>query len=208
MARPRGAARAPSLRTRVAAEAARLLAMHDGGDPAAARRKAALRLGARDERDLPGASEIEAALAEHRRLFGGGAGAARLRHLREAALEALGFFAAFSPRLAGPVLDGTAGEHDPVQVHVHADDGGEVLRALDALGVRGDQRGRRYELADGTPVDATLLAFEAGGVPFEVAILPRHALHQPPRSRVDRRPQARASVGELRALLAGDGAVG
>ena len=90
---------------------------------------------------------------------------------------------------------------------VHADDGGEVLRALDAHGIRCDESGRHYHLADGTTVDATVLAFEAGGVAFEVSILPRAALHQPPLSRLDRQPLARASAGELRALLsAGDAA--
>jgi hypothetical protein len=208
MRRGRGTPDPQSLRARVAVEAARILAEHGGGDPAGARRKAAQRLGARDERDLPNEAEIEAALAQHRRLFGGGASGDRLRELRAAALEAMAFFAAFSPRLVGAVLDGSAGAHDPVQLLVHADDGGEVLRALDAHGIRGDESGRRYLLADGTPVAATLLAFEAGGVPFEVAILPMLALRQPPLSRIDRRPLPRASAGELKALLAVGGATG
>jgi hypothetical protein len=202
MVRGRGTADPQSLRARVAAEAARILAEHGGGDPAGARRKAAQRLGARDERDLPGEAEIEAALAERRRLFGGGADAARLRGLREAALEAMGFFAAFDPRLAGPVLDGSADAAGPVLLLLHADDGGEVLRALEAHGVPHDERGRRQRLADGSEVDATVLDFEAGGVPFEVLVLPRLALRQPPLSRIDRQPLRRASATELRRLLA------
>lgn len=202
MARDCGRADPQARRARVAAEAARLIAMHGGGDPAIARRKAAQRLGVRDERDLPGAGEIEAALAEYRRLFGGGAGAEGLRKLREAALEAMGFFAAFEPRLHGEVLDGGVGEAATVRLFVHADDGGEVLRALAAHGVTCDEGGRRWLLADGGVVDATVLGFEAGGVPFEVAILPRHALRQPPLSRLDRAPVARASASDLRRLLA------
>ena len=206
MPRPRGPARPQGLRARVAAEAARLLAMHGGGDPAAARRKAAQRLGARDERDLPGEAEIDAALAEHRRLFGGGADARRLRALREAALDAMGFFAGFDPRLAGPVLDGSADAASPVLLLLHADDGGDVLRAMDAAGIRCDHGSRRQPLADGSVVEATRLEFEAGGLPFEVLVLPLQALRQPPLSRIDRQPLRRASAAEVRRLLASEGA--
>jgi hypothetical protein len=208
MPRRRAAPDPQALRARVAAEAARLLAMHGGGDPAAARRKAALRLGARDERDLPGAAEIEAALAEHRRLFGGGAAGGRLRALREAALEAMRFLHAFEPRLHGEALDGSAGGAATVRLLVHADDGAEVMRALAAHGVRFDEGGRRYRLADGATLDATVLGFEAGEVPFEVAVLPLRALRQPPLSRLDGTPMARASIAELRRLLASDATAG
>ncbi|MCE3001293.1 MAG: hypothetical protein LW860_01145 [Xanthomonadaceae bacterium] len=202
MARSRGRPDPQALRARVAAEAARLLAQHGGGDVAAARRKAAQRLGARDERDLPGAPEIEAALAEHRRPFGGAAGAERVQELRAAALEAMGFLAAFEPRLSGPVLDGTPGPGDAVLLFLHADDGGDVLRALDTLGVRYDEGGRRLPLADGSTVEATVLEFEAGGVPFDVVVLPLHALRQPPLSPLERTPLPRASAADLRRLLA------
>lgn len=206
MPRHRGRPDPQALRARVAAEAARLIAMHGGGDPAAARRKAAQRLGARDERDLPGAAEIEAALATHRRLFGGGASPRRLRDLREAALEAMGFLAGFEPRLHGEVLDGSAASAATVRLFVHADDGGEVTRALAAHGVRFDEGGRRHRLAGGVGVDATVLGFEAGGVPFEVTVLPRVAVRQPPLSQLGDAPVHRASSAEVRRLLAtGDG---
>ena len=72
MARRDGGPRHQHLRRRVAHEAARLLAESGGDDFAWARRKAATRLGVRDESLLPDGAEILEALRDHRALFGGG----------------------------------------------------------------------------------------------------------------------------------------
>ena len=87
----------------VAQEAARLLAGGEQVDIDQARRKAAARLGIRDEGELPDATQIREALAERQRLFGA-APAPALGLLRDAALQAMAFLAAFDPRLTGPVL--------------------------------------------------------------------------------------------------------
>jgi hypothetical protein len=200
-ARPGGA----DLRAQVAAEAARIIAEHGSGDPVAARRKAAARLGARHQHDLPGEAEIIAALREHQRLFGGARHAKGLRAQREAALEAMEFLQHFDPRLCGPVLEGTADGRSGVTLHLHADDSAEVLRWLDSHRIPHDESGRRVALADGSEVDAAVLGLSADGVPFELVVLPRLALRQPPIARLDRVVQRRAGRAELRRLLAGDG---
>jgi hypothetical protein len=199
-ARPGGT----DLRARVAAEAAKLLAEHGSGDPVAARRKAATRLGARHEHDLPGEAEILAALREHQRLFGMARHARGLQAQREAALEAMEFLQHFDPRLCGPVLEGTADGRATVTLHLHADDSAEVLRWLDSHRIPHDESGCRVALADGTEVDAAVLGLSADGVPFELVVLPRTALRQPPVSRLDRVVQRRAGRAELRRLVAAE----
>ncbi|WP_295362830.1 hypothetical protein, partial [Arenimonas sp.] len=172
--------RGPRLaRQRVAAEAARLLALR-GGDLSEARRKAAAKLGVRDPASLPGREDILEALHAHQRLFGG-AGTDRLARLRRAALEAMEFFSAFDPRLAGPVLDGSAGTDDPVQLHLHADDPDAVARLLADRGAPAGQSTRRLRLAGGET--ATLPCWEllADGLPFELWVLPAQAARHPPR---------------------------
>ena len=63
--------RAENLRRALAQEAARLMAEHGIHDFLTAKRKAAERFGVTDNGALPKNTEIETALAEYQRLFGG-----------------------------------------------------------------------------------------------------------------------------------------
>ena len=109
-------------RRSIAVEAARLISEQGIRDYAAAKRKAAERLGFALDAALPKNSEVEDALREHQRLFGADEQPQVLRELREAAREALQFFAPFDPRLVGPVLDGSADRYTAVCLHVFADE--------------------------------------------------------------------------------------
>ena len=187
-------------RQRVAAEAARLLA-GQGGDPLQARAQAARRLGIGDPASLPGRAEILEALEAHRRLFGG-SDPGRLRRLREAALAAMDHFAAFDPRLAGPVLDGSAGPGDAVQLHLHADDPDAVARLLADRGAPAHQAGRRLRLASGEATDVPCWELLADGLPFELWVLPAGAARQGPRDPLGDGPLPRAGRAALERLLA------
>lgn len=189
-------------RIRLAQEAARLIA--EGGicDYHQAKRKAALRLGIHDDTALPRNREIEDALREHQRLFGGDGHREELRQKREAALGALAFFAAFQPRLVGSVLAGTADAHSAVQLHLHTDDADAVPRFLMEAGVRAETRSRRLRLDRERTLDAPVWLFAADGVGIDAAVLPAAALRQAPLSPVDEKPMARASASQLSALLA------
>ena len=188
-------------RHRLAHEAARL--MVEGGiqDFHQAKRKAAIRLGIHDDASLPRNAEIEQALREHQRLFAGSAQSDALRQRREAAVHALEFLQAFAPRLAGPVLEGTADAHSPVQLHLHDDDPDAVQRFLDEHGIPAEARSRRLRWDRERVLDAPLWVFSADGVVFELLVLPCHALRQAPLSAVDEKPMRRASLARLRELL-------
>ncbi len=189
-------------RTRLAQEAARLIAEGGMRDYHQAKRKAAARLGIHDDTALPRNSEIDDALREYQRLFGGDDHQSGLRHKREAALAALVFFAVFQPRLVGPVLAGTADAHSPVQLHLHADDADAVARFLHDAGVPAEARSRRLRLDRERSAELPVWLFSADGIGMDAAVLPLDALRQSPLSAVDEKPMPRASAAQLRQLLA------
>ena len=125
--------RGDNLRRALAQEAARIMAEHGIRDFLVAKRKAAERFGVADGAALlPKNSEIESALAEYQRLFGGESHLTALQAQRRAALSAMRYLNEFSPRLVGAVLSGTTTLHSEVQLHLFADRAESVaLKLLD-----------------------------------------------------------------------------
>ena len=191
-------------RHRLATEAARL--MVEGGirDFHLAKRKAAQRLGIFDDASLPGNREIEDALREYQRLFQRAQQPDALRQRREAALPALEFFAAFQPRVVGPVWDGTADAHSAIALHLHSDDPDAVPRWLAEHAIPARPRHYRLRLDHEREVDAPAWLFAADGLEFDATVLPLDCLRQAPLSGVDGRPMRRGSARQLRELLAAD----
>ncbi len=196
--------RSRELRMRIAQEAARLMTEHGIRDHAQAKRKAAERLGVRDEAALPRNAEIEDALREFQRLFRGDVQPQLLRTRREAALEAMRFFAPFEPRLVGAVLEGTADEHSAVCLHLYSDDLPAVQNALDAHRIPYETSSRRVRYERERIEERPVYLFAADGLPFDLTVLPRDALRQAPLDRVDERPMARASISAVEQLLRED----
>ena len=201
-ARQHAETRTHERRTRLAQEAARLMAVGGIRDFHQAKLKAAERLGIHDDASLPRNREIEDALREYQRLFQGDATTDALQRRREAALRALEFFAACDARLVGPVLEGTADTNAPVALHLYTDDAGAVARCLDDSGIPAEARGRRVRLDRERVFDAEVWLFAVDGLTFDLTVLPRDALRQAPLSPVDEKPMRRASATQLRALLA------
>lgn len=189
------------MRMRIAEEAARILAAEQARGYHTAKQKAALRLGAGETRNLPSNEEVEAALLSYQRLFNGESHAARLRALREAALESMRFFQRFSPRLVGGVLHGTATEHADVYLHLFADTPEEVEMFLMDQRIPFDRGMKRFVLGDGPYQNFPALRFLAEEVPFELTIFPSKALRQAPRQTPEGSPIERASLSAVEALL-------
>lgn len=184
-------------------ECARIMAVEGVRDFSLAKRKAALRLGAPDTRNLPQNREIQDALMDYQRLFGGDGQRHTLRALREAALEAMTFFERFRPRLVGPVLDGTADGFSDVNLHLFADTPEEVVLFLLEHDIPFDTDERRFRYDDDY-VFLPVYRFVAGDARIDVCVFTERGLRHPPRSRVDGRPMRRANAGEVRALLEGE----
>jgi hypothetical protein len=188
-------------RHRLAHEAARLMAESGMRDFHQAKLKAAERLGIFDDASLPRNREIEDALREYQRLFQRD-NAAELRQRREAAMRALEFFKPFDPRLVGPVLDGTADARSAVSLHLYSDDEDAAPRFLEQHGIPTESRSRRLRLDREREGEFPVWLFTAEDIAFDITVLPLDVLRQAPLSGVDKKPMKRASLVQLRQLLA------
>jgi len=188
-------------RRRLAVEAARLMSESGIRDFHQAKLKAAERLGIHDDQALPRNSEIQEALREHQRLFHGDSQPELLRSRREAAEQAMAFFARFEPRLVGAVLEGTADVHSAVCLHLYSDEAEAVPLFLAEHGIPFEQRSRQLRMDRERSQEAPVFLFSAEGTPFDLTVLPHDALRQAPLDRFAERPMQRASLAALRELL-------
>jgi hypothetical protein len=193
--------RAEHLRRALAQEAARIMAEQGIDDYRLAKRKAAERLGATDIAVLPKNTEIEAALADHQRLFESHTHSSMLRDLRKTALQAMRLLKRFEPRLVGPVLSGTASAHSEVNLHLFAEGAESVaLHLLDNdIPHRIAERRLRYE--PDRLVSYPVVKFVAGNRDIDAVVFPINGIRQSPSSPVDGRPMRRADTAELESLL-------
>lgn len=189
------------IRQEVAAEAARIMATEGQRSYLGAKQKAARRLGLSSSTSLPSNSEVEQALREWQEFYGGEEHANVLQDLRQAALSAMRFLAPFRPRLAGPVLEGTADEFSRISLHVFADDPDAIIHFLLDRKIPFEQESRRFRWHDGRFRDFEIVVIEAGGQVIElILMIGRDALQAPP-SPIDGRAQKRMGTSELEKLL-------
>lgn len=116
------------LRAQIAAVAARLVAQ-DGADYGVAKRKAASQVLGDQQPSanlLPDNTEIEEEVRRYQALFLGASQPVRLHRLRTVALQVMDALVEFKPYLTGPVLNGTAGEHDDIHLQLFAESAKEV----------------------------------------------------------------------------------
>ena len=194
--------RGDNLRRALAQEAARIMAEHGVQDFLIAKRKAAERLGVTDGAAvLPKNREIELALAEYQRLFGGDSHVESLSAQRRAALTAMRRLSEFEPRLVGAVLAGTATLHSDVQLHLFTDRAEAVTLKLLDEGIVHEVTERRVKL-DAERVRAFPgVRFLVDDQPIEATVFPADGIRQAPASPVDGRPMRRANAFEVEALL-------
>lgn len=197
--------RADSQRRRLAQMAAQMMYEQGIRDFRLAKEKAALRLGVDPRRGaLPRNTEIEAALAEHQRLFGGERHDLQLAELRRAALDAMRMLADFQPRLVGDVLSGLASGHSDVQLHVFAEHSESFDLFLQSQGVPFELTERRFRYGRGPYRHYPAFRFSAGDIGFEAVVFPLTEIRQAPNSLVDGAPMARAKASAVARLLADD----
>ena len=193
--------RAEHLRRALAQEAARIMAEQGIDDYRLAKRKAAERLGATDIAVLPKNTEIEAALADHQRLFESHTHSSTLRDLRRTALQAMRLLKRFEPRLVGPVLSGTASAHSEVNLHLFAEGAESVALHLLDNGIPHRIAERRLRYEPDRLVPYPVVRFVAGSNDIDAVVFPINGIRQSPASPVDGRPMRRADTEELETLL-------
>jgi len=193
--------RAENLRRALAQEAARVMAEHGVRDFLFAKRKAAERFGVVDGAVLPRNTEIEEALQEYQRLFGGEAHLESLQAQREVALDVMRRLEEFQPRLVGPVLHGTATSHDDVMLHIFADRAETVTFRLMDQGIPFEVGERRTRLNPERVVQQPALRLEIDGQPVEIVVFPLDGIRQAPVSPVDGKPMRRADLHGVESMV-------
>lgn len=119
---------AEALRSEIAVLAARMIA-EDGADYGSAKRRAAKQLlGNQKLRGdiLPDNSQVEQEVREYNALFFADSQPQRLLLLRQMALDVMQELERFNPYLVGAVLNGTAGKHSDIYLHLYTDNGKDV----------------------------------------------------------------------------------
>lgn len=190
------------LRRRIVQEAARIMADEGVRDFAAAKRKAASRLGQVENRHLPSNREIEEALADYLRLFHAKDLPRTLARLLDTALETMRLLTAFEPRLTGPLLQGVATPYSEVQIHAFADDPEQLALFLHEHHIPYDEDHRRLRYGGDRQETAPVFRFMAGDTTVEIMALPLQAAREAPLSPVDARPMKRASLRDVERLRA------
>jgi hypothetical protein len=189
------------IRREVASEAARIMATEGQGNYHLAKKKAAERVGVSQRLALPSNMEVQQALQDYQRLYGGVEHSKHLEHLRTEALNLMAFLADFSPRLVGPVLEGTAGKHSRISFHVFCDEPENLVLYFLEKGRPFKQEQRQIRWHDGSYRTIQLLVIEENGTVAELAVFSPKDIRQAPPSPIDGRPQRRASQLDLECLL-------
>ena len=161
------------IRVQIANIAARLIAVDGINDFAQAKRKAAHEAGAAGTRSLPSNDEVETALRAHLQIYQADEHAARLEHLRSCALEMMRSLSRFDPHLSGPVLEGNAGRHAVIDLHLFTDDskGVEFFMLNSKLEYR--LRSRRIQRGN-LPDTICLYAVRTEAAEFEISVFALH----------------------------------
>jgi hypothetical protein len=193
--------RADDLRRALAQEAARVMAQGGIEDFLQAKRKAAERLGVDDAAVLPKNTEIEAALREYQRLFGGSSHDQTLKELRKTALSAMQLLREFQPRLVGPVLAGTATGHSEIDLHLFAEPAESVVLKLMDHNVPHELHERRVRMDAERFLNVPSLRFPVEHWMIDALVFPVDGIRQAPYSPVDGRPMKRADAREVLELI-------
>jgi len=190
-------------RTMLAQEAARIIVEQGIQDYRLAKTKAAERLGMSARGSLPGNPEIEHAVGEHLKLFGRESHLDLLRILRKAALSAMELLAAFTPRLVGPVLHGTAAANSAVNLHVFSDSAELVAQTLQDRSVQYRIYERRIKSRRDHAETFSGFRFTHDNSSIEATVFPVDGMRQAPISPVNGKPMQRADKQKVLDLLDG-----
>lgn len=187
-------------RDAIAQEAARIVCEELITDYGQAKRKAAERLGS-GSRDMPDNAQIQLAVIEYQRLFGGEEYRQHLQRMRQTALKAMKLLDPFQPRLVGAAVSGAVTTAHRVQLHVFCDKAEALDIYLQDHGVRFDQGEREYRYPGGTSQRIALSRFEADGVGVDIAAFGEDQLRRLPLNPADGQAFKRLDAAAVAALV-------
>ncbi len=201
-ARGPGPARGNAARDRVevAQVAARLMAEEGIHGFAEAKARAASQLGIGGRQHLPRNDEIEAEIRRYQALFQADEQPLWLAAMRRTALDAMELLDAFSPRLAGAVLRGTAPRDAEVTLHLFTEPPERVATFLLDRGIPWELDAWVGRFGRGE-AELPMYRIMPGGQPVRLVVFPEEGPREAPRSPVDGKPMARADRDRVASLL-------
>ncbi len=185
------------IRQQIAQVCARIMIEEGIGQYAMAKKKALHRLALEGNQDLPSNEEIDHALQEYHRIFRFMKQPQFIRRLRRIALETMELFQDFSPRLTGPVLEGTAGDHSPILLHLFPETPEEVLLKINQTGIPFKERPFAEAELNSKTLKIPVIELCREEQVVKIFLYPAVALRQSPKN-----APPRASLKKLRKLLA------
>lgn len=183
----------------VANEAARLLFEEGYNDYSLAKKKAAQRLGcATDKSNQPTNQEIHQALLHRCKVESTQKEQLHLMEAREVAIEAMEFLQPYSPMLVGAVMDGTAGKHTPVTLHLFASTAEEVMFFMGDNEIPFQTDEKRVQIR-GQHINYPLLRFFADDFEIELVVFEESA--PAPVSAITGKAMLRLTIAAVKKLL-------
>lgn len=193
----------PPDRRGIAEEAARIVCREALTDYRTAKLKAVQRLGLPPRTTtLPDNAQVDAAVIDYLRLFGGRAYAERLQRMRALAPKLMKRLARFSPRLTGAVVSGALTAAHRLQLHLFAEQAEMVDVFLPELGIEFEPAERRYRYPGGREELVPLLRFDIDGLGVDLAVFGIDDLRRLPLSPNDGLPYRRLDLEQAQALAA------
>lgn len=189
-------------RSNIALEAARIVCEELLTDYRAAKHKAAERLGLPPRAPMPDNREVQQAVLEYQRLFGGAAYGEHLRRMRGTAVRAMKLLSGFSPRLVGCVVSGAVTAAHRVQLHAFSDKPEALDLFLHDRGIAFQQDERSYRFPDGHEERIPLANFEADGIGIDVAMFDTGEIPRPPINPADGQQYKRLDLAGAERLAA------
>lgn len=197
---PRRLRKKNQVKREVAAEAARIIATEGRYNYHAAKKKAALRIGVSERLALPSNLEVHEALIAYLELYGGEAHRQNLNKMRNVAADVMRFLNAMPSRLVGAVLDGTAGPHARITLHVFCDSSESLVHHLMNHNTPFRQEQRQIRMQGHEHRTLPLIVIEHGAYTIEMMIFDEIQLRQAPPCPIDGKPQKRATLAEVEQL--------
>ncbi len=152
------------IRDEIASLAAKFIA-EEGAEYGTAKRRAVKQLLGNQKLNgniLPDNEQIEQEVREYQALFFADTQPARLHHLRQTAAILMQELAQFNPYLIGAVLNGTAGEHSDIHLHLYTDNSKDVAIYLLNAGI--DYEVSEHQGKRGDPLETLSFMFKNEGV--------------------------------------------
>ena len=144
--------------------------------------------------------EIESALAEQNRIFGGTEHESMLASLRHVALNVMYELEYFCPCLVGPVLSGNITQSSAINLHLFSDTAEVIGMRLNESGLRNNPTLRKHRLRRDRVQEFPGYRIFTQEFEVQATVFPERIKAHAPLSPVDGRPMKRAKLKDVEAL--------